>query len=49
MRELIADLLVSLDGYGFGECAPAYFVPRSDLDSAPGSTGCLSQDARHPR
>jgi dihydrofolate reductase len=25
MRELIADLLVTLDGYAFGEGAPAYF------------------------
>ena len=25
MRELIADVFVSLDGYAYGEAAPAYF------------------------
>src|SRR5215218_8516308 len=33
MRELIADLFTTLDGYGFGEGAPAYFgYPGPDLE-----------------
>jgi hypothetical protein len=33
MRELIADLFVTLDGYAYGEGAPAYFgYPGPDLE-----------------
>ena len=33
MRELIAEMLISLDGYAFGEGAPAYFgYPGPDLE-----------------
>jgi hypothetical protein len=46
VRELIADMFVSLDGHAYGEGAPAYFgyvgpdLERSIDDTWPGPRSC---------
>jgi hypothetical protein len=49
MRELIADLFVTLDGYAFGEEAPAYPTSTWNWSEPTSSTAASSRSSTGPR